>query len=277
MVVTYQFTSLEFPGSSYARFESDMSDQEPLHEPLTHTDLERTLHQLLTVETSYDNGTKVTNMSELPDSEIIQGKHLTLESILNESDLALDLEPQVDTNERKRTLVSDDQALPSKKANYMVCAGYEQHVNLLSPISLSPSSTDDGTQRPYSRPPSSTGVRNGLKEMVESPAPQVTASHAPHALQQAKKPATFTNEFTMAQVSETKKRIINTHKLILNFNFLKDGYARTCVEFKKSMHSLRDSEIQRAHLLQENEGLKKTVKELTEKLHRQEAALQLEH
>lgn len=76
----------------------------------------------------------------------------------------------------------------------------------------------------------------------------------------------LSNEFTMSQVAETKRRIINTHKLLLNFNFLKDGYARTCVEFKKVMHHLRDSEVHRAHLLQENQQLRDQLAALTAKM-----------
>lgn len=75
-------------------------------------------------------------------------------------------------------------------------------------------------------------------------------------------PEKLTNQYTMHQVSEMKKRIINTHKLMLNFNFLKDSYAKTCVELKKSLNSLKDSEIHRAHLLLENEQLKARLLEL---------------
>lgn len=75
-------------------------------------------------------------------------------------------------------------------------------------------------------------------------------------------PEKLTNQYTMHQVSEMKKRIINTHKLMLNFNFLKDSYAKSCVELKKSLNSLKDSEIHRAHLLLENEQLKARVLEL---------------
>lgn len=72
----------------------------------------------------------------------------------------------------------------------------------------------------------------------------------------------LTNEYTMHQISEMKKRIINTHKLLLNFNFLKDSYAKTCIELKKSLNALRDSELHRAHLLLENETLKAKLLEL---------------
>lgn len=75
-------------------------------------------------------------------------------------------------------------------------------------------------------------------------------------------PEKLTKEYTMHQVSEMKKRIINTHKLLLNFNFLKDSYAKTCIELKKSLNALRDSEIHRAHLLLENEKLKTRLHKL---------------
>lgn len=75
-------------------------------------------------------------------------------------------------------------------------------------------------------------------------------------------PEKLTNEYTINQISEMKKRIINTHKLLLNFNFLKDSYAKTCIELKKSLNALRDSEIHRAHLLLENETLKAKLLEL---------------
>ncbi len=63
-----------------------------------------------------------------------------------------------------------------------------------------------------------------------------------------------------------KARIINTHKLLLNFNFIKEGYARSCIQLKKTMDSLKDSEIHRAHLLVENDDLKQQILELTQKL-----------
>lgn len=76
-------------------------------------------------------------------------------------------------------------------------------------------------------------------------------------------PSKLTNEFTMMQVSEIKKRIFNTHKLMLNFNFLKDGYTRSCSELKKTINKLKESEYHRANLIRENENLKSLVLELT--------------
>lgn len=89
---------------------------------------------------------------------------------------------------------------------------------------------------------------------------------SPKFLKQAPLPPPLTNEFTMRQVSEMKKRIINTHKLILNFNFLKDGYARTCEELSKTVIKLKDSEFDRARLVKENQDLKKLVLQLSKQL-----------
>ena len=85
-------------------------------------------------------------------------------------------------------------------------------------------------------------------------------------LKQVPLPPKLTNEFAMTQVAEMKKRIINTHKLILNFNFLKDGYARTCNELRKSVIKLKDSEYDRARLVKENQDLKRLVLELSKQL-----------
>ncbi|CDO94047.1 unnamed protein product [Kluyveromyces dobzhanskii CBS 2104] len=85
-------------------------------------------------------------------------------------------------------------------------------------------------------------------------------------LKQVPLPPKLTNEFTMTQVAEMKKRIINTHKLILNFNFLKDGYARSCEELSKTVVKLKDSEFDRARLVKENEDLRKMVLEMSKQL-----------
>lgn len=266
-----------------------MADQEQqLPEVLDNTDLEKALHHLLTSEhphqehdktniitvnqnTKNDEGDSNNNnnidsastsmhCAELFDSDIMQGKHLTLESILDDQGTGIffDLDQDEDQDDsrspyntsydiRKRpspTTYDDSKALMSKKTKYANKTVYEQ---LLSPVSLSPSSTDD----------SST---NGQPNINTA---SVTSSRVPLNGKLAEK---FSNEFTLNQVFEMKKRIINTHKLMLNFNFLKDGYARTCVEIKKVMHNLKDSEIHRAHLLQENEDLKKKVSALSARL-----------
>lgn len=85
-------------------------------------------------------------------------------------------------------------------------------------------------------------------------------------LKQVPLPPKLTNEFTMTQVAEMKKRVINTHKLILNFNFLKDGYARSCEELSKTVVKLKDSEFDRARLVKENQDLKRMVLEMSKQL-----------
>ncbi|AGO13743.1 AaceriAGL127Cp [[Ashbya] aceris (nom. inval.)] len=79
-------------------------------------------------------------------------------------------------------------------------------------------------------------------------------------------PEKLTQEFTMQQVMETKRRIINTHKLILNFNFLKESYTRSCSELKRTVFKLKESECHRARLAKENEQLKRLVLELNERM-----------
>ncbi|CCH62383.1 hypothetical protein TBLA_0H00950 [Henningerozyma blattae CBS 6284] len=76
------------------------------------------------------------------------------------------------------------------------------------------------------------------------------------------KPIKYTNEFTMFQITEMKQRMINTNKLMLNFNYLKNGYSKICIELKKSINALRDSEIHRAHLADENEQLKNQLQQM---------------
>lgn len=175
-------------------------------------ELEEQLHHLLTAE-----HTPLDQDDEVPmDSEIQQQKHLTLDSLLADADSEI----FYDLNDGS---TPGEEETKGKRATIDGKIIYEQ---ILSPASLSPSSTDGNS-------------------------------------------ASSGNEFTMSQVAEMKQRIINTHKLLLNFNFLKDGYARTCVEFKKAMHHLRDSEIHRAHLVQENQELRDKIAELTAKLENQ--------
>ncbi|SCU96807.1 LAFA_0G08218g1_1 [Lachancea sp. 'fantastica'] len=131
----------------------------------------------------------------------------------------------------------------------------------LSPASLSPTSDSESQYKHKKHQPhavkapttnnTNTKQKSTLTQKVHNPTDQ---------------PAKFSEEFTMAQVADVKKRIINTHKLFLNFNFLKDGYARTSVELKRSLLRLKQSEIHRAHLMHENEQLRKLVLEQCEKL-----------
>ncbi|GCF01468.1 alpha,alpha-trehalase [Zygosaccharomyces mellis] len=197
-----------------------MSRTEDLAEPSgpsNQLDYDDTITKLLSVENFNDNGT------ELPESDLSQTKAFTLDNILNDPDSTLNFNNEDLGDNDKRPLNYDDEKqeeAPKKRA------AYEDTV--LSPISLSPLSTDE----------------NSRQSTTES------------------KRSRLNSEFTMDQIKETKKRIINTHKLILNFNLLKDSYNKTCEEFKKSIYNLRESEIQRAHLYQENEKLRKLVGKL---------------
>lgn len=164
------------------------------------------------------------------DSEIHQQKHLTLDSLLAGGDTEI----FYDLGDGS-TPGPEIQEIKGKRATIDGKIIYEQ---ILSPASLSPSSIDGNV---------STNGNNGNTDANK-----------------------YSNEFTMCQVAEMKQRIINTHKLLLNFDFLKDGYARTCVEFKKAMHHLKDSEIHRAHLVHENQQLRAQVAELTAKLENQQ-------
>lgn len=187
-----------------------MVDQQ-FEENSNDTDLEKTLHHLLTAENPSLDESQLEN-------ETTGQKHFTLQSILEDAneDIFFDLD------EGKRSPSED---LPESNVKRAKIDGKVIYEQLLTPASLSPQSID--------------GNQSGGK---------------------------CSNEFTMNQVAEMKRRIINTHKLLLNFNFLKEGYARTCVEFKKVMHHLKDSEIHRAHLLQENEQLREQVAALTAQL-----------
>lgn len=233
-----------------------MGNQE-FNESLNDTDLENALHHLLTVEDPRidhdDINHDTVNKNEEPhqnesglDSDIIQEKHLTLESILENQDTGIFFDLDEDPNasrKRSQSIEGDDSSeLAAKRTKYMDKAIYDQ---LLSPASLSPSSTDE----------------NGRSKTDNI---SLTVPTAPVTI--SKENEGLGNEFTMKQVSEMKQRVMNTHKLLLNFNFLKDGYARTCVEFKKALHHLKDSEIHRAHLLQENEELKDKIAQLTVQL-----------
>ncbi|CAR26900.1 hypothetical protein ZYGR_0I01720 [Zygosaccharomyces rouxii] len=186
-------------------------------DPSNQFEYDDTLNQLLTVENFNDNGL------ELPESDLCQTRSFTLDNILNEPETTFDFKDGDLGANGKRPLNYDDEKqeeLPGKRVAY--------EDNVLSPMSLSPLSTDESSRQ----------------SITESKRLKVN------------------NEFTMNQIKETKRRIVNTHKLMLNFNLLKDSYNKTCEEFKKSIQNLRESEIQRAHLYQENEKLRKIVVEL---------------
>lgn len=186
---------------------------EPLADRSNQFEYDDTITKLLTGENFNFNDEGV----GLPEFDFGQNKAFTLDNILNEPDLSIN-------GKRPLNLQEGKQEEPPRKV-----VAYDD--TILSPISLSPLSTDD----------------NSRQSITES------------------KKSKINNDFTMNQIKETKKRIINTHKLMLNFNLLKDSYNKTCEEFKKSIHNLKESEIQRAHLYQENEKLRKIVAELNEK------------
>lgn len=203
-------------------------------------------------------------------------QHLTVENILANDTLL----PMIEEGEMQPDVgnaCSDEEPL-AKKAKII----YET----LSPESLSPFS-DNERQLKNNNDDNSIKTRTAGTGTITSShtldAPttgttfrkprqkfQAPVSQQQKVLQEIPLPPKFTNEFTMAQVSEMKKRIINTHKLILNFNFLKDGYTRSCTELKRTMVKLKQSECHRAHLLRENENLKRLVLELSEKLETKE-------
>lgn len=226
--------------------------------------------------------------TDIFDSDIASQKHLTLESLFNDehnTDSSTLLEIQRSAND---SLIGID--LDRHKKGYTGKASLDKSTNqnnvhkpdkeqknykidkptikkkksllkttnepMLSPASLSPSSSLA----------SSDANESHLK--IESMITDITSKidSARQDIVSATKPAKFTNEFTISQISEMKARIINTHKLLLNFNFIKEGYARSCIQLKKTMDSLKDSEIHRAHLLVENDDLKQQILELTQKL-----------
>lgn len=137
----------------------------------------------------------------------------------------------------------------------------------LSPASLSPSLSSDGDSVSVNNSRERTISSGNAPKRVYKPMTCNTVkilNNEPIIKHEKFSPEKLTNEYTLHQVSDMKKRIINTHKLILNFNFLKEGYSRTSVELKKTITCLKDSEIHRAHLLEENENLKKQIAQLKE-------------
>lgn len=210
------------------------------------TEFDNTIDQLLTAEnfTKYDGNEFDSNGMEMLRPEIDQSKHLMLESNFYESEPMLNYKDEdigandgsslsySNDNENHGTDEYQNDGLHKQDSLYQKIA----YDNILSPISLSSSSPTDDTSH---------------RSAIES------------------KSLSVGNEFIMNQVKETKKRIINSHKLILNFKLLKDSYNKTCQEFEKSTHNLRESEIQRAYLYQENEKLRRIVIELNGRLNHQ--------
>ncbi|SCV04106.1 LANO_0G08196g1_1 [Lachancea nothofagi CBS 11611] len=205
----------------------------------------------LEIEVAHNDGSDERDICE--DTANVQ---LTVDNILADHALhgfggkskkrAYEEEPD-EQDEAQADVSCDTQAEQPQQSRTVTSTAYET----LSPASLSPIS-DSESQYKHKKP--------GFKKPTTA-ATLTQRIHTP-----LEPPSKFTNEFTMAQVTDVKKRIINTHKLLLNFNFLKDGYARTSVELKRTLLRLKQSEIHRAQLLQENEQLKRLVIEQSEKL-----------
>lgn len=145
---------------------------------------------------------------------------------------------------------TDSSSIPGSKRHRTL---YE---TLSPPESMSPLSEKNGACNSSNNNDSNEQEMSSVKEEV----------HSRKFLKEILLSPKLTNQFTMTQVAEMKKRIINTHKLILNFNFLKDGYARTCNELRKAMIKLKDSEYDRARLIKENQDMRRLVLELSKKL-----------
>ncbi|AMD19032.1 HBR131Cp [Eremothecium sinecaudum] len=186
------------------------------------------------------------------------------------------------TCKRKNVSAAGTAQLSSKKAKLL----YET----ISPESLSPlSDNSDFLKSTYSKTPSSTqeashttgsttesALCTDIKRKLQNPG--ISAHGIMNPSGQKSKvswqqdssahiiPPKLTNEYTMQQVTETKRRIINTHKLILNFNFLKDSYTRSCSQLKKAIFKLKTSECHRARLIKENEQLKRLALDLHNRL-----------
>ncbi|SCV04711.1 LAMI_0H18470g1_1 [Lachancea mirantina] len=139
----------------------------------------------------------------------------------------------------------------------------------LSPESLSPFS-DNGSLERLKKDgkdvmSGSKSVARGMKVSPSAETKRIGDTHQ-EIVGEGTRP--MTKEFLAAQVAETKRRMISTHKLLLNFNFLRDAYAKSCIDLKKSVTKLKESECRRAHLLQENEQLKSLVIQLSQKANR---------
>ncbi|CCF56910.1 hypothetical protein KAFR_0B06140 [Kazachstania africana CBS 2517] len=243
--------------------------------------------------------TAIINMdsNDLSVSDSLSTKHLSLESLLEDNHnthLLFNFDEvsggdndsvtyQTLSNDRvKRTLQLDGEELDHVKKAKKVQGTNKSDEPFLSPASLSPSSlASDGSDVslkidtnqslttsiasiPLTKQKSKPKLTNNksITTIQSSTGDNTTTNVRQKIFQEIPIPEKLTNEYTMQQVSEMKKRIINIHKLILNFNFLKDGYARTCIELKKTVNCLKDSELHRAHLLLENEKLKRKLSEL---------------
>lgn len=257
------------------------------------------------------------NLEELSDETI--GKHVTLDTLLKmDNDVIFKDENIFDdedrsSRKRQRDSVSDTDTLfneqtDSKKRKDSDMDNCKNAIDsimteqILSPISLSPTPSSDGSiqndktesleiakdlpkepRKPVDKPARAklknkyemsniiihkedipaANLRN-RRSMVDNNVIKKISPHssADHNKTVKKEPVVITNEYTVSQVAQMKRRIIDSHKLLLNFNVIKDNYARACVQLKRSVTALKDSEIHRAHLILENEELKKQLQAL---------------
>lgn len=267
---------------------SEVTKEIPTMENDEGVNLESTLHQLLTdsndlfadaatdafdknitngsdVENAIESAINSMNTSDLVNTDLLNDKQLSLETLLGENsnpELMFDMEDTNDILNVPKHFIeetSENSTQLYKKARLMK-ENFKIEEPFLSPASLSPSSSLSPDNNETQIKLETIPLTHYDKRKVTPSKNTITATSTKS---QIPSPAKYTNEFTMMQVTDVKKRIINTHKLMLNFNFLKDGYARTCVQLKKTMNCLKDSEVHRAHLLAENEQLKQKLAALT--------------
>lgn len=232
------------------------------------------------------------NNGDIIDATILNDKQLSLDTILGDTNHVEEMDLHLTdilgtTNPKKRSIEESDsknnleteEEKNKKRRTQRTIKEIRIYKNteepFLSPASLSPSSSlspeNSETNIKLESLPLNTFER---KKQIRKPTNKNNNRAVITETKQSEipSPAKYTKEFTMKQVSDMKRRIINSHKLILNFNFVKDGYARTCVELKKAMNCLKDSEIHRTHLLAENEQLKKQVNDLKKQLQEQNSS-----
>ncbi|SMN19850.1 similar to Saccharomyces cerevisiae YDR184C ATC1 Nuclear protein, possibly involved in regulation of cation stress responses and/or in the establishment of bipolar budding pattern [Maudiozyma saulgeensis] len=251
-----------FTNDSALDFNQEDTDRE---HSTSETDIERAIESAITNM----------NNTDIIDASLLNDKQLSLDTILGENTHTTDMDMHLTdllgtNNTKKRSIDGVTEEKDHSELQKQKKTKTEKNIKdiriykttdepFLSPASLSPSSTlsseNNETQIKLESLPITSYNKKKQKKIIgkgKTLTSETLKADTPI-------PDKYTNEFTMTQVTDIKKRIVSTHKLILNFNFLKDGYARTCVELKKAMMCLKDSEIHRAHLLTENEQLKKEL------------------
>ena len=231
------------------------------------------VHTSEDVERAMESVINSIGSNDLIDTNFLNEKQLSLDAILGDGthpDVGLDMGNLLgDFPEGKRTLEETTEDGNNQQIKRPKVEKSIKEIRIfkktdepfMSPASLSPSSSNSPANSDSQMKLESIALTN-LQQEKTLVVPKRAAVVVPEKPQLVV-PEKNTNEFTMLQVADVKKRIINTHKLILNFNFLKDGYARTCVELKKAMGCLKDSELHRAQLMAENEHLKKQLAALS--------------